>query len=377
MSFPPSSSLLSTKNSDNLDQPPNRPPRNPSRTVSLRRPTTNDTTERRLSAIQLDSPLLNLSPNLHHLNTPSHGFAYYRMSTNPYFTSPNDPGNSSSDIDSPEAPSYSSSLSSLAFADTIQNHSTTIPEFTITPPVVGGTATNRTLTTSNSGSSIGVGTDSPVLPSEDGLSPVSALRGHRYNTPGSHLSPSSADMDAFGLAASNHAFSDSDSMLSIPTSFQSTSAQGSASADDTARGHVTRQSSVSLSLSLELPLDGHNGSTAGAQVYNAPFCPPQHPDTRMRSGTIKGEVTVLPIVDKPKKGFGKASKLLSMNKVKQFGTRIKKLFKAKPEPEDQGETVYGVTTTTNTVEYTSVSTKGFPIYRDLISWSSTGASHST
>lgn len=97
----------------------------------------------------------------------------------------------------------------------------------------------------------------------------------------------------------------------------------------------------------------------------------------MRSGTIKGEVTVLPIVDKPKKGFGKASKLLSMNKVKQFGTRIKKLFKAKPEPEDQRETVYGVTTTTNTVEYTSVSTKGFPIYRDLISWSSTGASHST
>ncbi|KAK7694598.1 hypothetical protein QCA50_001784 [Cerrena zonata] len=357
MSFPPDPSLLSHKNSDNFNQLPHRPPRNPSRTFSLRRPTPDDITERRLSAIQLDSPLLNLSPNLHSFNTPSPEFAYSQMSTNPYFISVHDREIPGSDADLPEAPSYSSSLSSLAFAETIRNHSTTIPEFTITPPTGGELTEHNVLATSNSGSSIGIGTDSPVLPSEDGLSPVSAFRGRRYHSPGSHhLSPSSADMDAFGIAASNHTFSDSDSILSIPTSFQSASAQGSISADDTARGHATRQSSVSLSLSLDLSSNGPEGSSTGVQAYGdraPPFCPPQHPDTRMRSGTIKGEVTVVASDEKPKKSFGKAARLLSIHKVKQLGTRIKKLFKGKPEPDDPGETVYGVTTTTNTVEYTS------------------------
>ena len=195
-----------------------------------------------------------------------------------------------------------------------------------------------------------------MLPSEDGLSPVSAFRAHRYHSPGSHrLSPSSADMDAFGIAASNHEFSDSDSMLSIPTSFQSASAQGSISADDTARGHATRQSSVSLSLSLELSSDGPQASTSNSRPKYDDAVPPffaYNPDAKVPSKAVTCEITAPP---KEKKGPSKASRF-----VKNLGTRIKKLFKSKPESEARSgddKTVYGVdvTTMTNTVDYTSVS----------------------
>ncbi|CAL1695940.1 unnamed protein product [Somion occarium] len=345
---------------DQFGQAPSRPPRHPSRTSSATYAQTGSTRKpfdsRRLS-IQLDAPLLNFTPGLPPLDLPSHQLAFSPESVNSYFSTDNERA-SGMDVDFPEPPSYSSSSSSLAISE--GRSSLPLPGLATTFfPVSEHQTTEwaRPPASSLSGSSVGLSTDSPVLPSDNGLSPTSA---YEVTSPNQHLSPSSADMDAFGLAATNSLLLDSRSVLSIPTSFRSTSAQGSISLDDTAQGHACRRSSVSTSSLLEL------SSEVNGQVVNYPLAPNRRSgapspspslvsrsEVNARTRTVSAQVVALANTDKPKKNPYKGGKLLSLNKVKQIGSRIKNLFKGKVNPTTPRDTVFGVTTTTATVEYTS------------------------
>ena len=219
------------------------------------------------------------------------------------------------------------------------------------------------------GSTRALDTDSPVLPSDDrspSRTPASEYAiSHRIPNP---LTPSSADLDAFGVAASNIMIDTHSTMESIPTSFQSLSVLESV--NDTAQGHPRRRSSVSLSLSLDLSSE-HNSihrNDRFRQVCNSQYHLPKERPRRtpspvlsffQRPGTTKttSKVTA-PYSRSANEHSGKPSKFPALEKVKKFGGRIRKLFKGKASFATNAESEIGVRkhTAVTAVEYTSVST---------------------
>lgn len=209
-------------------------------------------------------------------------------------------------------------------------------------------------------------TDSPVLPADhhsSNATPASIYASrHRIINP---LNPSSAELDAFGIAASNIMIEAHSTRESIPTSFQSASA--TQSMDDTAQGHARRRSSVSLSLSLD--------SSEHDSVYRASrfrhLCDSQYhlsknrgrrspspalsflqrsppTDTRTKVTATHARLPEQPV---------KPSKFAALDAMKKFGGRIKKLFRGKPELTTNADSEIGVRkhTAVTAVEYTSVS----------------------
>ena len=172
---------------------------------------------------------------------------------------------SSPDADSPPAPPSVSSVShSLAESITSQHGLLQSPSgiASIFYPLPEHPPTKRfglpTPSTSAS-SSYGFNADSPILPSDDHRN---SSRNPPYvqglQTVHQLLTPSSADMDVFGIAASQVMDSASESVVSLPTSFQSASSGDSISvpvslsANETTRGQLLdgspafRQSAVSI-----------------------------------------------------------------------------------------------------------------------------------
>ncbi|KAI0078927.1 hypothetical protein K474DRAFT_1706115 [Panus rudis PR-1116 ss-1] len=337
-------------------QAPKKPPRNPRRPISQYSPpevVTNSSDSRRLSAMQLDAPLLSFSHGLPPLKLPSHQLSFSPETVASYF--------SGSNVDSPppppSPPSCSSTPSSFAIPEpNSERHlhsnfaSTFFPVSESISPSLGipGLSASTSFQTYDA--------DSPVLPSEDDLSPSLSGFGSpvRYPLRAASGRNTSNDMDAFGLAANGAFCSDTRSHGSIPTSFRSVE---SISAADTARGHPTRQSSVSLSLSLSLSSVGSHRSDfrRGADQAYQTCGQSQTSNQENRARTISSEVTALNPNGQARNNKVKSSKFLSLGMVKQFSKGFKKLFGNKPEGAPSHHKEIGITTTTavTNIEYTS------------------------
>ncbi|KAH9946667.1 hypothetical protein B0H21DRAFT_742583 [Amylocystis lapponica] len=223
------------------------------------------------------------------------------------------------------------------------------------------------LTPSISSSSYSHYTDSPVLPAEGGpgrsASPVPQITVRPF-------SPTSADLDAFALAAGAATVA-SQSSLSIPTSFRSVSASASmsayASACETSRAQTHESAVASLAVATACAsMDTVDRCHYGYQC-NCGFDPdvspiqgrePIAPSPLTRARTVSSRVDVGVRAGALAKGERPARSLM-LGKMRKLGGRIKNLLKTGRMSSPSGE--LGVKTTTTTavtaVEYQSVSAR--------------------
>lgn len=219
--------------------------------------------------------------------------------------------------------------------------------------------------------------DSPVLPSDeegkkDFLGPTLSP-GQQRGT----LTPSSAEMDAFGLAAGN--VSPGSSHESIPTSLRSGIAAGSGSRaesfmdqDDTLQPTAYRHRGRASSLSLSLSSIGTMSIRHDADEYmdedlmlrrqqHRPQQPSPRPTMDGHGVSTQSIVTSLVSSAAREQGMDNATKLTGLEKMKRFSGKIKKFFTFKSKIAGSGHTNIGIVTTTavTSVEYTSVCCK-FP-----------------
>ncbi|KAH8102615.1 hypothetical protein BXZ70DRAFT_929233 [Cristinia sonorae] len=209
-------------------------------------------------------------------------------------------------------------------------------------------------------------TDSPVLPADDSSTCMTPALLYAAQPRVPNLNPSSVELDAFGIAASNIMVGAHSTIESIPTSFRTTSELDSMGG--TAQGHARRQSSVSLSLSLDMSSENDSIHRASRfrQVCDSQYHLPKDRKRRtpspalsfaQQTGTTRttSKVIAAHARSATHDAAGKANKTSTLDKMKKFGGRIRKLFTTKTPLASAAESEIGVRTHTavTAVEYTS------------------------
>ncbi|KAI0704861.1 hypothetical protein BC835DRAFT_703680 [Cytidiella melzeri] len=334
---------------------------------------------------QLDPPLSNFAQGLPPLSLPPHTLSFSPESVASYFSSSEQ---SRSPLDyttspPPRSSSISSSASatpaSLTVSSPLQPEIMTLPEIpsslgfaTSFYPVIDSVDSrygthpqdiHGLLSPVPTNPMRGYDNDSPVLPAEEETGPsfLSPLLSPRHRG----FSPSSADMDAFGLAAIQIS-SDARSDVSIPTSFRSHFAAGPASREaGSAEADATKPADVYRRHRSSSPSFSSSLSSVGTLSLDQRH-PDFHPNLQLRRQESRSEPP-LSLLD-GRTGLPLETTLTSsaasvrapvptrFSKVKQFSGKIKKLFAFKGRSTETGAPAIGVTRSTQVtcVEYASV-----------------------
>ena len=326
------------------------------------------------TSAQLDSPLSSFSHGLPPLSLPSHTLSFSPQSVASFFSSA-EQSRCASDANMspplPPSPPSSTTPASFVIPSPLHQDYASLPEIPSSPgfatsfyPVLEHPqAIHDVLSPMPSNLSRGYDDDSPVLPSDEEMNPnfLSPLLSPQQRD---GLSPSSAEMDAFGFAAS-HISGDSRSDISIPTSLQSqfVTEQGLgarevpvADADATLRPVIYEDESRSASMSSigTLSLEQHISSSRDLELRRhkrrsePPLSLPAQSPTVPHETTVTSSAVCVHTTPQNKPS--------GMDKVKKFGGKLKKLFGFRGKIGENDATEIGVSRSTQVtnVEYASV-----------------------
>ncbi|KAI0094665.1 hypothetical protein BDY19DRAFT_988481 [Irpex rosettiformis] len=326
------------------------------------------------TSAQLDSPLLSLGHGLSQLSLPLHTFSLSPQSAESHFSFSKQTRSIPDPAMSPPLPSPHSSITpaSLIIPSPVHDYAS-LPEIpssngfaTSFYPVLDSNHENDAqeihdlLSIAPSGSSRVYDGDSPVLPSDEEISPkfLSPLLSPQQRD---GLSPSTAEMDAFGLAAARIS-DDTRSDLSIPTSLQSQFVAepgirklSFGDGDETLRpcmfGHNSRSLSLSPSISSIGTLSLDRSFSRNLERHKRRSEPPlslpvQEPVVPSETVATSSAVNIRPYA---------SSKPSSLEKVKKFGGKLKRLFSFKDKFTGSDGSGIGVTRSTQVtnIEYAS------------------------
>jgi hypothetical protein len=333
------------------------------------------------ASAQLDPPLLNFAQELPPLSLPPHTLSFSPESVASFFSSGEQIHAASRTAlsSSPPSPSLSSVTPASFIIPSPSRDIASLPEI---PPFPGFVQSFYPVDSTDETHSESIHTlfspsgtipsrkynnDSPVLPSDEETSPIFTSLVSPMQRGG--LSPSSAEMDAFGFAASE-ALDDTRSVASIPTSFRSHSVaesgsreSPSADVDDTLRQDThKRQDSSSASFSLSLlstetvsfsqhqSIMSDSAKLRRQQRRSDPplLLPATYHALPLRTTTTSSAVSIR---------APPPNKLSSVEKAKKFSRKVRNFFSFKTKAASKGVAGIGVTRSTQVtcVEYTSVS----------------------